>query len=240
MSELRFVDELIRLLAPVKCLGCGEITLEKAPLCRKCMGEFIKLVAEKCPVCGMDKDECVCPGAKSVRFLFYYDSEFSRHIIRALKYHITSFKADYIANLLYMKLPQKVDFDAVVYPPRSDKNKRKYDFDQAEMLSKALAGKLGIPCIKAIKRSKSRKEQKLLSAEQRFKNVKGAFEVDAAELSGMKRVILLDDVMTTGATLNECTRLLKRAGIAKIFAITVARTPKSRRTSFNRDFKLKQ
>ncbi len=78
------------------------------------------------------------------------------------------------------------------------------------------------------------KEQKLLSAEQRIKNVKDAFKVDAVLINGLDKVILFDDVMTTGATISECTKILKKAGIKKVFAVTVAKTPRALKATFRR------
>ncbi len=237
VTDNKLFDKILRLLAPVKCMGCGDITLEKVPFCRKCLPLFAELVSAPCPVCGKDKKECTCVGAKSTRFLFYYHSKLSKSIIASLKHHITAFKADYIAGLLYMLIPTDVKFDAVVYPPRSDKNKRKYGFDQAEIISKFLAKMLGIPCLSVLKRSDGglkSKEQKLLSAEQRIKNVKDAFKVDAVLINGLDKVILFDDVMTTGATISECTKILKKAGIKKVFAVTVAKTPRALKATFRR------
>lgn len=237
VTDNKLFDKILRLLAPVKCMGCGDITLEKVPFCRKCLPLFAELVSAPCPVCGKDKKECTCVGAKSARFLFYYHSKLSKSIIASLKYHVTAFKAEYIAGLFYMLVPTDIKFDAVVYPPRSAKNKMKYGFDQAEIISKALAKKLGIPCLNVLKRTsggRKSKEQKLLSAEQRIKNVKGAFEVDKSLTDGLDKVILFDDVMTTGATVSECAKLLKKAGVQKVFAIAVAKTPRALKATFRR------
>ncbi len=234
MNGGRWSQKLLRLIAPVKCLGCGEITLENVPLCKSCMPKLAGLMTEKCPICGMERNDCACAGTRNANFLFYYHSDFSKQVIGSLKYHTTAFKAEFISGLLYTKIPTGKAFDAVVYPPRSKRNKRRYDFDQSELIAKELSKKLGVPCLSAIKRVKGHKEQKLLSAEQRLKNVKGAYRVASEELADAKSVILFDDVMTTGATLNECSRLLKRAGVKKVFVLTVAKTPKSRRIAFKR------
>ncbi len=234
MSTIKFTDRLLRLIVPLKCMGCGEVTLENVPFCRNCLSEFAELVKAKCPVCGRDKENCICAGYGKTKFLFYYDTKISKRIIASMKYHATAFKADYFAGLLMLQLPCDVNFDAVVFPPRSKKNIRRYGFDQSEMIASALAKKLCIPCLKALHRTGHHKEQKLLSAEQRRKNVSGAFTSDAKSLSDVKKVILFDDVMTTGATINECTKILKKSGVRKITVLTLARTPKSKRVAFSR------
>ena len=214
MSTIKFTDRLLRLIVPLKCMGCGEVTLENVPFCRNCLSEFAELVKAKCPVCGRDKENCICAGYGKTKFLFYYDTKISKRIIASMKYHATAFKADYFAGLLMLQLPCDANFDAVVFPPR--------------------AKKLCIPCLKALHRTGHHKEQKLLSAEQRRKNVSGAFTADAKSLSDVKKVILFDDVMTTGATINECTKILKKSGVRKITVLTLARTPKSKHVAFSR------
>ena len=233
MNTVKIADRLLRLIVPLKCMGCGEVTLESVPFCRNCLPEFAELVKAKCPVCGREKEYCSCAGYGKTKFLFYYDTELSRRIISSMKYHATAFKSDYLAGLLMLQLPHGVSYDAVVFPPRSRKNRRRYGFDQSEMIASALAKKLCIPCLKAIRRRGHHKEQKLLSAEQRRKNVSGAFVADPQLLSDVKKVVLLDDVITTGATINECTRLLKKSGVRKITVLTIARTPKSKRVAFS-------
>ena len=234
MSTNKFTERLFRLLIPLKCMGCGEVTLENVPFCRNCLPEFAKLIKANCPICGRDKENCICAGYGKTKFLFYYNTKLSKRIISSIKYHSTAFKADYLAGLLMLQLPPDARFDAILFPPRSKKNKRRYGFDQSEMIASALAKKLCIPCLKAIHRTGHHKEQKLLSAEQRRKNVSGAFTVDEKSLNAVQKVILFDDVMTTGATINECTKQLKKSGVRKVTVLTLARTPKAKRVAFSR------
>lgn len=100
MSTIKFTDRLLRLIVPLKCMGCGEVTLENVPFCRNCLSEFAELVKAKCPVCGRDKENCICAGYGKTKFLFYYDTKISKRIIASMKYHATAFKADYFAGLL--------------------------------------------------------------------------------------------------------------------------------------------
>ena len=155
MSTIKFTDRLLRLIVPLKCMGCGEVTLENVPFCRNCLSEFAELVKAKCPVCGRDKENCICAGYGKTKFLFYYDTKISKRIIASMKYHATAFKADYFAGLLMLQLPCDANFDAVVFPPRSKKNIRRYGFDQSEMIASALAKKLCIPCLKALQGTKA-------------------------------------------------------------------------------------
>ncbi len=226
---------LLHLLFPTKCMGCNDITLEKIPFCKKCMLEFTNLVGGECPSCKHDKTDCVCMGSRKSKFLFYYGSPLSKHIIASLKYRMTAEKADYFGKLLATQVPHNARLDAIVYPPRSSKNKRKYGYDQSEMLATALGKEVGVPCVCAIKRkTRYTKEQKLLSAEQRIKNVKGAFLIDQEKSIGLRNVILVDDVMTTGATVSECASLLRKSGVTRVYVITVAKTPKAIKAVFRR------
>lgn len=229
-----FSSWLYRLFFPVKCMGCQAVTLGSAPFCRECTVRFAGLVKAPCPTCGEDRGNCTCAGMHSMPFLFYYDTPFSKRVIASLKHHATRFKADYIASLVFNLLPRRKKIDAVVYPPRSAKNIRVYGFDQSRMVATALAAKLGVPCLPALKRVRKAKQQKLLSAVQRRRNMKGTFSADPTALAGIGSVVLFDDVMTTGATLGECVRALKEAGVKHVYPVVAARTPRAKKAVFSR------
>lgn len=117
------------------------------------------------------------------------------------------------------------DVELVVPVPLAPKRQRERGYNQAELLAHAIAGKLGIPFVpSAAKRIRETRSQVGLSIVQRRDNVAGAFWADPRHIDG-KCVLLIDDVLTTGATLNACALALRHAGASKIVAMTVARAP---------------
>lgn len=100
---------------------------------------------------------------------------------------------------------------------------RERGFNQSEILSEGIARVAGLALAKDIlKRKKHTKDQTYLNAQQRTENVRGAFVVTRPERVDGRKIVLVDDVMTTGATLNECARMLQEAGATMIFAATLA------------------
>ncbi len=215
---------VLHLLFPRSCLGCGDPVLTDVPFCDDCITRFCDILYEKCPDCSCPPTECRCPGKE--RFLFFYQSELSKSVLHNFKHYGNHRAYTFFGNMIYNAVRNDRKFDCVVFPPRSAKNVFRYGFDQMEETSKAVASLLGIPCVNALKRVRKSSEQKLLSADQRTANVKNLFASDPSLLAGMKRVLLLDDVRTTGSTMRECRKALRDAGIKEIVSFSICKTPK--------------
>jgi ComF family protein len=116
------------------------------------------------------------------------------------------------------------DWHALVPVPLHPRRRRRREFNQAEVLARGLAKITGIPVFTPLDRVKDTSSQTALSRPERLQNLKGAFAVkkNAAPLDD-KNLLLIDDVMTTGATLDACARELIRAGADRVAALTVAR-----------------
>ena len=138
----------------------------------------------------------------------------------------TWFEPVLIRALLLQAVPalNDNDWDGVVSVPLHPVKFRERGFNQSDRLATSLATKLGIPLMDdVLSRVKFTKPQSTLSRAERFENVKGVFRSNGnVGLSG-KRLILVDDVMTTGATVNACAGALKRAGVLKVMVWTLAR-----------------
>ncbi|HUJ10425.1 MAG TPA: ComF family protein [Verrucomicrobiae bacterium] len=116
------------------------------------------------------------------------------------------------------------EIDGLIPVPLHPRKKRQREFNQAEYFAAGLSQALGIPVIKRrVRRVKDTGTQTKLDAEARARNLHGAFVVrDAAVLVG-KRLVLVDDVFTTGATMNSCAQVLRRAGAKDVIALAIAR-----------------
>jgi len=113
---------------------------------------------------------------------------------------------------------------AVVPVPLSREQRRRRGFNQSERLAVELARRLALPvCTLMLQRVRDTRPQVRLSASERARNVRGAFQAAGRDQVADQVVLLVDDVLTTGATLNECARVLKRAGAADVYGITMAR-----------------
>ena len=100
---------------------------------------------------------------------------------------------------------------------------KKRGFNQCEVIAKHLSEELNIPVSKSLIKIKDTKEQKSLSKEERYKNIKDAFEIRDKKILN-KRILLIDDVVTTGATLLECEKIFKKYNVEEITVLTIAKS----------------
>ena len=129
-------------------------------------------------------------------------------------------------------LPREQRFDVIVPMPLHWRKRLQRGFNQAELLGRQVSNRTGIPLVNALKRRKRTDPQAGLTRAQRRTNVAGAFEVRRpADVQG-RHVLLIDDVLTTGATASACSAVLKRAGASRVTVLTLARA--DRRQSFTR------
>lgn len=116
-----------------------------------------------------------------------------------------------------------IQVDVVTWVPIHRRKLRLRGYNQAELLAKAFSSNLGLPCADLLSKKRETKPQSRLSREERLKNVLGVFEPKASDGLLGKRILLIDDVITTGATASECARVLKEMGAEKVFVLTLAR-----------------
>lgn len=191
-------------------------------------------IEEKCMVCDEDGFIGICPSCKSrinkaknegsiLSYGFY--GGILKSLILKFKYE-SNYNAGYLlANFLIEIIREsEIDIDIICYIPMIRKDERKRGFNQCKLIANEIGYNLNIPVSNCIKKVKHTKEQKKLTKEERIKNLIGAFEVTSNEDIKNKRVLLIDDVMTTGATIGECTKILKKSGVKEIIVLTIAKS----------------
>ena len=191
-------------------------------------------IEEKCMVCDEAGFIGICPSCKSrinkaknegsiLSYGFY--GGILKSLILKFKYE-SNYNVGYLlANFLIEIIKEsEIDIDIICYIPMSRKAERKRGFNQCKLIANEIGYNLNIPVSNCIKKVKHTKEQKKLTKEERIKNLIGAFEVKSNEDIKNKRVLLIDDVMTTGATIGECTKILKKSGVKEIIVLTIAKS----------------
>jgi ComF family protein len=161
---------------------------------------------------GRGFDEAFCYGA--------YEGTL-RKLIHLFKYSGMRALDKPLGKLLAAALPQDRQFDAVIPVPLHWRRRWQRGFNQSELLGKWIARRRGIPLIKALRRNSATRSQAGLSNSQRRENVAGAFR-GRRRVAGL-RILLVDDVMTTGATAGACARALKKAGAKSVSVLSLAR-----------------
>ena len=190
---------------------------------------------EKCIICDEDGFIGICPCCKSyIKVSNVNDSDNMSYGFYggALKKLILEFKyrGNFIAGDILSKFlleiinKEKINGDIICYVPMTKKSIKRRGFNQCKVIANNISLYTGIDVSNCIKKVKDTREQKTLSKEARNINVKGVFAIsNDCDIRG-KNVILIDDVMTTGATVNECKNILKKSGANKIFILTIAKS----------------
>lgn len=216
---MRLFTWIKELLYPEKCVLCGRI-LEKdeLDLCRKCRIEQ--------PDCPISRDKY--PYLDSWTALWYYQGDVRRSLLKYKFYGRRNY-ADAYGRLLSMKLlrEDRLQADVITWIPISEKRLKKRGFDQVELLAQKMTQLLQIPAVALLwKRRDNPQQSKIVGQAQRRANVLGAYEAIHREALAGKRVLLLDDILTTGATAGECARILLEAGAKEVHFAAVAAAQK--------------
>jgi ComF family protein len=148
-----------------------------------------------------------------------------RQLIHLFKYGKVKPLADPLGDLLAAALPRDERFDAITAVPLHWRRRWQRGFNQSDLLARALSRHCGLPTISVLRRVRATATQAGLSNSGRRRNVTAAFggRRDAAQMLAGKRILLIDDVMTTGSTAASCALALKRAGAERVALLTVAR-----------------
>jgi ComF family protein len=146
-----------------------------------------------------------------------------RDLILLFKYEQMRSLAKPLGQFLRQGYPREAQFDLLAPMPLHWRRLRERGFNQAELLAEQLAPLSGLPVVNAVRRVKHTPRQAGLTGKQRRANVKGAFMVPKPALVSGKRVLLVDDVLTTGASANSCAQALKEAGASTVAILALAR-----------------
>jgi ComF family protein len=146
-----------------------------------------------------------------------------RDLIHLFKYSGMRPLAGPLGGLLGAALPREERFEVVVPVPLHWRRRWSRGFNQSDLLARATARRSGLPLCRAVRRARATEVQAGLSHSRRRRNVADAFRVTAPEKIAGRRVLLVDDVMTTGATAGACAAALKRAGARSVALLALAR-----------------
>lgn len=222
-----YLKALVDLFYPQRCVGCGARASDL--LCAGCYEALPVIEPPTCRRCGMPTafDTPVCEECKGRDLLFdsaraplRYEGV-GEEIVRVLKYRGYMAVVPGLAAPLMLGAAREAGrFDAVVPVPLHRSRLARRGFNQAAVLGREVAGGLGAGFEEALRAVRATRDQVELSAAERRENVRGAFR---AESRVRGRVLLVDDVLTTGATLSEGARVLRDAGAEEVYALCLCR-----------------
>jgi competence protein ComFC len=237
---------LLGVVFPAECRICQQMltTASRLPICEECLGGIRPIDEEICGVCGGITGEIAthdgerllcrrCRDPERQNFAFdraiswsFYEGPLVRAIL-LLKFEqiepLGELFGRMLAGLVAATCPA-LEADVVVPVPLHRERQRERGYNQAAVIAKPLAKRLGIaykPIL--LSRIRPRPDKHILSLEERWESVRGAFATRPGSVVDNLRVLLVDDVLTTGATLDSCARALRDAGAKSVVGLTVAR-----------------
>ncbi|MGE0754094.1 MAG: ComF family protein [Alphaproteobacteria bacterium] len=232
------VAKTLDIIFPPQCLICRTRVMEHGTLCTGCWGEIKFIATPYCSCCGLPFEyamgddalcgECIAnrPVYSRCRSAFCYD-EHSSKLVTALKFsdqmHLAVIYGKWLAKAGKEIIHRS---DAIVPVPLHWRRFVKRRYNQSALLARSLARHTGLPVLEdGLQRVKHTPPQTGLSREQRLKNLQGAIVIHRkhAESFKGKSVLLIDDVLTTGSTINQCSKVLLRGGVSTVNVLTLAR-----------------
>jgi ComF family protein len=216
----KLLEQVLELLYPPRCVICQELVPPGAWTCDGCKGNPADLDALTGVIAGSDVDRA---GA-----LFAYDEAISKAIFAMKSYRdrrMIAYYSDALATFAQQNWPQGT-CDVATCVPTSARLKRQRGFNHAAALGKAVAERLALPFSPTLlTREQSTRHQRQLTREERLQSALASYHLHKqADIAG-RRILLIDDVLTTGATTHACAHCLKAAGAASVAVLTICYTP---------------
>ncbi len=229
---------------PPRCGCCGELAESQGRLCATCWSGLTFIAKPYCAACGYpfaylqaEEEAALCgvcmqykPHYDGHRAMLHFDG-LSKKLVHDLKYHdkplLLPLFGEWLARAGAEWLDDKATEIIIIPVPLHFLRLWKRRYNQSALLARSLAKYTEkTVLIDGLVRVKRVPPQAGLSREQRLKNMRGVFAVNPkrSEYLHGKTVVLVDDVMTTGATINACAKVLKKSGVAAVYAVTLART----------------
>ena len=228
---------IIDYLLPKRCFSCAELTQDANSFCANCWKDLNFINSPFCKCCGREfaldlvgQQECLkCishpPFFHKARSLFKFD-EYSKHIIHAFKYYDKTILAKSFAEMLVARYQDDLVESEVILPVPMHRFKRLFRmYNPAQILAQELHKIINVPIhMGVLVKIKWTKPQTTLSRKARLKNIAGSIKIENISKIKNKKIILIDDVVTTGTTVDLCAKLLKKAGAKEVIVLSVAST----------------
>ena len=228
----RLLESLAAALFPPRCALCSTELPTMKIICSECAASMPAFEGSRCQHCGEPVDDasidlCIRCGTQllSVDRVFSlgpYHGNWGR-LVRSFKFEremaVGRWLGERMAAAL-ISLEPMADFNVITFVPMTRKGRRERGFNQAEILARMIAKRLNLPLVRMLAKTRETPLQSGLPAAQRKTNLRDVFRLLPCK---QEHVLLVDDIYTTGSTVEECARTLKRGGVQSVVAMTVAR-----------------
>jgi len=234
----KYLTKFLSIIFPSKCIACSTIVSAGSKVCSICWSQLEFISSPSCAKCDYPFEfdigyDALCGGCleegplfdKAISVLRY--TELSKIMVHRLKYSDKLHIAKHFASMLFKKIHKDAQgFDFIIPVPMHRKKMRSRLYNQAALMVTHLSDYSGVaPLHNGLLKTKYHESQTGLSRSVRKENIKNTFEINKkyADVIKGKNILLVDDVYTTGATVNECSRVLKRGLCKSVTVVTLAR-----------------
>lgn len=225
-------DFVLWLVFTKHCRYCNKLITKNEDLCEDCKESLPRIEGERCNFCGAGKERCACKKHRmkhdGITAPFYYEGGI-KESLKLLKFNNKSHLAFTLAEDIAKSVQKDfegVQFDFICFVPFSNMQKLERNYNQSELLAEHLSERLKIPVKNALVKLFDVKTQHDMANQSRKGNVHGIYDVKYGFSVTGKTILLVDDIMTTGETLNNCAVILKIRGAEKVYCATAAITAK--------------
>ena len=213
---MKLWEDVLELLYPTRCCFCHRLSGKGKPVCKRCREKYPDVPR------GMQEQKlrdgllCLSP--------LYYDGDVRRSLLRYKFENLPGYAEIYGEFLLKCLDENGISCDSITWVPLSRARLRKRGYDQARLLAEGIAKERGCRCEAYLKKIRNNPAQSSSGGyEARRANAAGVYRAVHEDAFRGKDLLLVDDIVTTGATLMECARMLRKAGAKSVTAVTVAR-----------------
>lgn len=236
----RWRDRLLHVLLPAPCLGCGRPLPAAGTdlgLCAVCRSH-LRSPAAACAACalplsGLLPEGWCCaacrehpPAFDRLLALWSYEEPLDA-VIQGLKFRRLDYLGRHLGEAIAARWREEIaGADLVVPVPLHWRRQLARGYNQAERIARAVARRAGLPLVSVLGRRRGTPPQSSLGREERQRNLRGAFRIRRAACLQERQIVLVDDVATTGATLEAAAAVLKKNGAAAVLAVVAGRTPR--------------
>ena len=234
MINQKHLVKLTPYVFPEICYLCQEGNAEDNYFCKSCslMEEVIDLSKRLCDSCGsyLNNNFNICSKCLPEEHLWqqgfcaYNYKRKTQQAIYLFKYNNKIILAKPFVEQMHKVIEPFIDeFDMITYVPKFWLHSLIQNYNQAKIIAQLLAQEIKLPCHSVIKKNKWTKKQAKLTKIERLKNLKNVFKIKNTKLIKNKSILLIDDILTTGTTLNQCTKILQSEGAKAVYILTISR-----------------
>lgn len=222
------IDSLRAFGFPDRCCLCGKVIEYKTKVCKKCRKEAKVIRGARCLSCGNTKKDCKCKGKANfyngVAAAFRYEGVV-RNGIALWKFREAERHVNFFADMVVAAMKEAfgdISFDAVTFIPQTKKESQDRTYNQGEQLAAAISERINTPVLPLLVKLYETQRQRDLPLIERSGNVFGVFDCCNKTMTEGKNILLVDDVRTSGKTINECAKMLHIYGAASVYCAVIA------------------